>query len=372
MDFLSVGAIISLSIITIVYAYFKYAFGYWKSKGILYEEPTFPLGCLRGSGTFYHISERIKQAYDKYKPTGAKLVGGYVFATPVVMVLDVELIKNIFIKDFAQFDDRDIYHNEIDDPLSAHLIRVDGEKWRTLRTKWSPMFSTGKMKFIFPIIVEIGERFRDCLRDAAAQHRGDNGLEIRDWCSRFVIDTIGTCALGIKCNTLNDPKGKLRQIASRTGLNERHGPLIFAILSSFQNLARKFHVKSVSDDVSEFILKVLNDTIDYRQKNSTQQNDLLDLMIELMNINDKKKALTFNEIAAQVYLFFAAGLDSTTASLAFSLYELSKNPDIQTKAKGIIDAAFEKHNGKLTYEMIMDLPYIDQIIKGENYRFALL
>lgn len=366
MDFLSTSAIILLSIITIVYAYFKYAFGYWKSKGILYDEPSFPLGCLHGGGTTYHISKRVKQIYDKYKPSGAKLVGGYVFATPVVMVLDLELIKNIFIKDFVEFEDREIFHNEIDDPLSASLTRLSGLKWRELRPKFSPMFSSGKIKLIFPIIVEIGERFRACLLDEAVQHNGDGGLEIRDWCSRFVIDTIGTCALGIECNSLNDPNGRFRQIACRTGLNERHGPLMFAILSSFPNLARKFHAKSISDDVSEFILNVLNDTIEYRQKNNIQQNDFLDFMIRLKEIDNKEKAVTFNQIAAQVYTFFTAGLDSVTAALAYSLYELSKNPDIQTKAAGIIVAAFEKYNGKLTFEMIMDLPYIDQIIKGER------
>lgn len=178
--------------------------------------------------------------------------------------------------------------------------------------------------------------------------------------------SIGTCALGIECNSLNDPNGKFRQIACRTGLNQRHGPLMFAILSSFRNLVRKFHAKSTSDDVSEFILKVLHDTIEYRQKNNIQKMDFLDFMIRLKEIDDKEKALTFNEIAAQVYLFFAAGLDSTTAALTYSLYKLSKNPEIQTETRGIIDAAFEKYNGQLTYEMLMDLPYIDQIIEGES------
>lgn len=58
------------------------------------------------------------------------------------------------------------------------LIRVDGEKWRKLRTKLTTTFTTQKLKFVFPIIVKIGERFRACLFDAAAKHNGDDGLEI--------------------------------------------------------------------------------------------------------------------------------------------------------------------------------------------------
>lgn len=192
MDPLTTSVVIFISFFAIVYAYFKHAFGYWKSRGIPYVEPSFPLGSTNGLGVNCHCSKRIKKFYDEYKPSGAKLVGAYLLTTPCAMVLDTELIKNILIRDFAQFDDRDMYYNEVDDPLSAHLIRVDGEKWRKLRTKMSPLFSSASLKFIFPSIVEIGERFCANLHDAAMQHIGnDDGLEIRDWCSRFFIDTIG-------------------------------------------------------------------------------------------------------------------------------------------------------------------------------------
>lgn len=196
---LSTIVVIFISLFTIIYAYFKYAFGYWKSKRIAYDEPSFPFGNIKGVGIKYHVGERIKQIYDKFKTSSSrsvKVVGTYLFATPVAMVLDLELVKSILIKDFAQFDDRDMYYNETDDPLSGHLIRVDGEKWRKLRRKLTPLFSSGNMKFIFPTIVEIGERLRACLHDAAVavQHNDsddDGGLEIRDWFSRFVIDIIG-------------------------------------------------------------------------------------------------------------------------------------------------------------------------------------
>lgn len=180
----------------------------------------------------------------------------------------------------------------------------------------------------------------------------------------------GTCTLGIECNTLIDPNAAFRQIATRTNLNARRGPLTFVFLSIFKNLARKLHVKTIHDDVTEFIMNVIGDTIDYRQKNNVQRNDFLDVMIQLKNVKDKEKALTFNEIAAQVFSFFAAGFESQSLGLTFCLYELSKNLEIQTKARDVIEAALEKHNGQVTYEMAMDLPYIDQIIEGISPLFA--
>ena len=50
------------------------------------------------------------------------------------------------------------------------------------------------MKFMFPTVVTVGERFRDCLIELSKQ----NGeLEIRDLAARFITDVIGTCAFGI-------------------------------------------------------------------------------------------------------------------------------------------------------------------------------
>lgn len=50
--------------------------------------------------------------------------------------------------------------------------------------------------------------------------------------------------------------------------------------------------------------------------------------------------------------------------MTFCLFELAVNADIQTKARNIIEEGYRKYNGKFTYEMMMDLPYIDQILEG--------
>lgn len=41
--------------------------------------------------------------------------------------MDLELVKNILIKDFKIFADRRVYNDEENDPLSAHLFAIDGK-----------------------------------------------------------------------------------------------------------------------------------------------------------------------------------------------------------------------------------------------------
>lgn len=220
-------------------------------------------------------------------------------------------------------------------------------------------------------MIEVCERFRDHLLEAAKQC---NELEMKDLCARFTTDVIGTCAFGIDCNSLNDPNAEFRYYGEKIFGTPRHSPVFNQLIQAFRGLSRKLHVKISADDVSNFFLKVVRETVEYRESNNISRNDFMDILIKLknQNVTDADKAVTLNEISAQAFLFFLAGFGSLSTTLTFCLYELGKNPEIQSKARQIIRAALEKHNGQFTYEMMMDMPYIDQILHGKSFYIIML
>lgn len=157
------------------------------------------------------------------------------------------------------------------------------------------------MKFMFGTVVEVGERFKDCLFDVVQQH---DEIEIKELLARFTTDVIGTCAFGIECNSLKDPEAEFRQHGRAVFGKPRHSAYFFALVGGFKNIARKLHVKNTRDDVSKFFMKVVQDTVEYREKNNVNRNDFMDILIKLKNqdANDKKKVLTLNELAAQAFV----------------------------------------------------------------------
>lgn len=363
MSLISVVVILFVSFLTIIYAYFKYAYGYWKSRGVPHDEPKFPFGNFKGFGKTCHQSEFIKSIYDRHKSSGSKFCGIYIFAKVGVILMDLDLIKTVLVKDFANFNERGLYYNEEDDPLSAHLFMVDGEKWKKLRTKLTPTFTSNKMKYMFSSVIEVGERFKNCLIDIVKQN---DEVEVTDLMARFTTDVIGTCAFGIECNSLKDPNTEFRHYGSMILSKPTHHRLVSILLAEFRTFAQKLHIKYVRDDVSKFFMKVVRNTVEYREKNNVQRNDLMDILIKLKNqdTTDTDKILTLNEIAAQVFLFFLAGFETSSTTLSYCLYELALNPEIQSKARRMIQEAFERHKN-FTYEMMLDMPYIDQVLHGE-------
>jgi cytochrome P450 family 6 len=72
-----------------------------------------------------------------------------------------------------------------------------------------------------------------------------------------------------------------------------------------------------------------------------------------------------NVIAAQAFVFFIAGFETSSNTMAFCLYEMALHPDMQERVRADIDAVLRKHGGEITYEAITEMEYLDKVVSGE-------
>lgn len=72
-----------------------------------------------------------------------------------------------------------------------------------------------------------------------------------------------------------------------------------------------------------------------------------------------------NTIAAQAFVFFAAGYETSSNTIAFCLHELALNAEIQEKTRRDIYNAIDNRSGKLTYDAVQDMKYLDMVIAGK-------
>ncbi|KAL9707995.1 hypothetical protein quinque_011513 [Culex quinquefasciatus] len=284
----------------------------------------------------------FKRLYNELK--GKHPFGGiYMFTKPVALITDLELLKCVFAKDFQYFHDRGTYYNEKDDPLSAHMFNLPGSKWKNLRHKLSPTFTSGKMKMMFPTIVAAGKQFNDFLHEKVSH---ESEFELKDLLARYTTDVIGMCAFGIECNSLKDPDAQFR-VMGRKIFETPRGRIKSMLTNATPNFAR-------------FI-----GTIDYRAKNNVKRNDFMDLLIQMRSPMIRRATMDCClSTRSQRKRLCSTWLDSETSStlLTWTLYELALNQDIQEKGRQHVKEVLPKYNGEMSYESITAMKYLDQIL----------
>jgi cytochrome P450 family 6 len=77
-----------------------------------------------------------------------------------------------------------------------------------------------------------------------------------------------------------------------------------------------------------------------------------------------------NSLAAQAFMFFIGGFETSSTAMTFCLYELSLHQDIQTRVREEIDDVLRKHEGKMTYEAIQEMEYLDKVVAGKAKLWA--
>lgn len=138
----------------------------------------------------------FQDVYDELKNQGP-LGGIFVFCKPAALVTDPNVLRYILIKDFEYFHDRATFSDEKRDPLCSNLFSMEGEKWKRLRARLTPTFSSGKIKMMFGLVQKVADEMEGYI-DQQIEISTDP-IEWKDVLTRFTVDVIGTCAFGIEC-----------------------------------------------------------------------------------------------------------------------------------------------------------------------------
>jgi len=95
-----------------------------------------------------------------------------------------------------------------------------------------------------------------------------------------------------------------------------------------------------------------------------RSSDLLQYCIESAGDNRDEEKYTEDELTHEIMLFFFAGHDTTANLLSWSLYHITKNPDIKTKILEELKEAKVPTDGTVpSWSTVNNLPYMTQVLK---------
>lgn len=383
-----IGAVVVLC--TYIYLYGRKAFRYFKDRGVKNMKPVVLFGnsletMLGRKHSIYALDEYYNAFPDE------RLVGMYEFFTPVFMIRDPELIKQITVKDFDHFVDHRSVFDDPDEVFSSNLVSLKGDQWRLMRSTLSPAFTGSKMRQMFPFIVECAEQVVSYLKTEWNKKINEEPseelqVELKDLFTRFSNDVIANTAFGYQVNSLVDRENKFFMTGKKMSTFKGFQVARVYFIVLFPKLCRWLKISIFPASVTGFFKSIFQNAVRYRKENNIVRTDMLNILMDAqkgtlkfeshagsddagfatveeseIGKQQQKRKWNDNELAAQAFIFFFAGFETVSNLLAFAVHELMDNPDIQEKLREEIDAVFTV-NDVLTYEIIQKMTYLDMVI----------
>jgi cytochrome P450 len=257
-----------------------------------------------------------------------------------------------------------------------------GDEWKDIRSHLSPIFTSGKMKGMFKFIVEVSQKLVNELEKKTDMDEFD----IKELSGKFSMDALATCAFGLDFNSFADTNTPFVKYASELFKQDIYSLLaMFKLMPGVPRLFQIFNINVQRPKTTKFFRDIVIRTLKARSESGQRRNDMIDMMLDVMKGQERDKeqnehekdqyeqdmsfahntrrGMTEKDIISNLILLLIVGYDTTGMTLAFIMYELAENEDVQEKLRQEVDDAWEGMKGDFPdYSTVQGLPYLEAVI----------
>merc|ERR1712106_201077 len=342
--------LILISLVLVLYWYVTKSFGKWKELGIPHSKPSVPFGSYNFmSGR--HLDDMSGDDHRKF--ANEKYFGWWLLGKPVLAINDVNLIKHIQVKDFDHFVDRtsDVVNKkmfaggDLDKIWMLQLTSITGDLWKEVRSAFTPIFTSGKMKGMLKFIKHVAG---DLTNEMEMKAKEGEEFELKDVFGKFSLDALASSAFGVNAESFTNKNSKFVEYAAETFKQSKLELVVFAIkfIPGVTELLNFFKFNTFKPKETRFFRDIILQAIRTRRQTKERKNDMVDLMLDCIKddspvdeddepsdqyekdmklSNSKKSKHNMDEltIVATALVLLVAGYDTTGMTLSYLAYELS-------------------------------------------------
>lgn len=326
------------------------------------------------------FNNMFDESYPKFK--GKKFWGNYgTFGAPQLIINDPELMKDILIKDFDHFPSQRDFYMGSNQYVSDMMINISGDRWKAMRTLASPVFTSGKLKSMVPLIDNVGDALVKYLETFEAANKE---FECKELFTLYSVDVVATTGFGMDANTFKDPNGVFKDQVDKMQYRNKHKAGTLAQCSQilafvWADLARLLKLDVLHPEAITFFTNIIKREITERKNTGKKRNDFIGAMMQGYDQLEKeggdgKKIFKDNEdlegaIIANILVLFFGGFDTSSTTASTTVWYLAQNQDVQEALYEEIREAIEANGGSqhLDYDTVQNMPYLEGVL-NENFR----
>ncbi|GBE83842.1 predicted protein [Sparassis crispa] len=288
-------------------------------------------------------------------------IKGAFFHRDIIIATDHAAVQHIF-----QYSDdyvKEIGMREIAGTnVGRGIVWAEGYEHAKQRRLLAPAFSPEAIKGMTDDITESSEKLESRLTNLVLAHDGGVTVNVADHTSTCTLDIIGRIAFGHDFRSGQSAEAKEIRALWERQVNASNTPKAFVgalllrtfpILTSLPLPVMK-EARRTREIVFGLAMRLLK-----RGYFSDKGRDILSILMRSGSEDGVKEKLSAKEILDNITTFLLVGHETTAVSLSFTLWELSRHPEIQQKLREEI----RQFGRDFNYDNIQQLEYLDAVVK---------
>ncbi|KAI8981092.1 cytochrome P450 [Pilobolus umbonatus] len=233
---------------------------------------------------------------------------------------------------------------------------TDDMDWKLAHKLLIPAFSSRAVKVYQ---TEMGILTQKLIK-VFEQYSPTDKVDILQWATNITFETIGRIGFGYEFNMLSSPDQPTHPFIEAMN---------YCLTQAICRIQQAQFIKQLPIEANRRFdrsVHLMRDIVDnvIRQRKSDGQDANNDLLGYMLNARDQHDlGLSDENIRDQVVTFLIAGHDTTANTLAWTLYHLARNPEIERK---LLQEIADNHicaDEIPTHEQISNLKYMHQVLK---------
>ena len=271
------------------------------------------------------------------------------FFRKVFFTTNLEVIKHVLQANQKNYVKSVAYRN-LKLALGNGLVTSEGETWRRNRRLAQPAFYKTQLEGLYKAMTEVAERY---CRHLSERIRKDEIVEITEEMMSVTAD-IALKALFSTENPAAISEMYRIMVDSQEYIVQR---TVAPYLIPFQHILGKHRrFRKDMDWFDGHLYSLINE----RRKDEHPINDLLSMLL-LSRYEDTGEPMDDQQLRDEAITLFAAGHETSSNALAWTLYLLAQHPAVLQKLRQEVDTVLDDHPP--SFEDLRKLTYTMQVIQ---------
>ncbi|CAF4502298.1 unnamed protein product [Rotaria socialis] len=248
-----------------------------------------------------------------------------------------------------------------------NLLMAEDEIHAQHRRLIEPVFQHQNLNSMISLMVQITLNLTgkwSSMATVAADQKKPFVLDVHEEMAKLTLDIVTSCVFGTEI--MSDEK--MHEIVHRTVKEslELMGKRLFnmtAIIPIINRLplSSKRRVDKCISEGQQLIRQIVDGRKKGLTKSACKGPDLLDLLLAA-SCEDKASKFTSEEVYEEALTFVAAGHETTSTLMTWTLYNLANNPDVYRRLKAEVDSVLNDDE-EITSSTLSLLSYTEAVLK---------